>query len=654
MAIDDSTVASIVTREIDQAESWMDSELSQQQAENLKYYFAEPFGNEKPGHSQVVTRDVMETVEGIMPELMKIFASDDSVVQFEPEGSDDVEAAEQATDYLNYVYGRRLGGFSLTYNWCKDALLMKNSVVKVGWASEDEVSFHTFEGLTPEEKAILEEEEGVEIDSEEDDVVRVRRTVEGGQAFIEHIPSEEFLIKERSRSIKEADFVGHKTLKTVGEMVAAGFEEDDLQASSTSSTLSGKDAVSDARFSDPQEGTSVSQAIGTDFEREVEVADVYLKLYDEDEERVKIEHVIQVGHNILLREEVDSVPLISLSPIMMPHKFTGVSVADLVTDIQEINSTLFRQTLDNLALTNAGRYAVVDGQANLQDLLDNKIGGVVRMKTQGAVQRLDTPQLSSFTGSMMEKLDLQRENRTGVSRMTQGLDPNALTSNTAATAVNQVMTAAQGKILLIARVFAETGFKELFWQLYRLVRTHQTKSDIVKLRGRFVEVNPFDWKDRKDMVVTVGIGNGNKDQQLFHLNNIGNTIQTIAGSSAGYMVSDQNVYNLAREMIKNGGFKNTDQFISDPSQIEKPEPQPDPAMVEAQGEAAKDQSEVQLNDAKSKQIVANTALSERELALKERTQALEEAKFEWEQKVQATEAIIEAEQDRAVGIGNGQ
>lgn len=273
------------------------------------------------------------------------------------------------------------------------------------------------------------------------------------------------------------------------------------------------------------------------------------------------------------------------------------------------------------------------------------------MKAQNAVTRLDTPVLSQFTIPVLENLDLQRENRTGVSRMTQGLDPSALTSNTAATAVNQVMSAAQSKILLIARIFAETGVKELMWQLYQHARTHQTEADFVKLRGKFVEVNPFDWRDRKDMTVTVGIGNGNKDQQMFHLNNISQLMQQIGSSDSGYLISDQNVYELATEFIKNSGYKNTDRFITPPEKAQKPPPQPNPAVIEAEGEAMKDKEQAGLYAAQAEQQNIQNQLAPQKVEIEAAKMALEEAKFEWTKKVEAAELAVEASQDRPVGIG---
>lgn len=647
MAIDKDVLSEIVSRELHSAETWMNSELADQQANNLRYYFAEPFGNEKKGRSQIVTRDVLETIEGIMPELMKIFASSDSVVEFEPVGPEDEEAAAQATDYVNHVFMKRLDGFKLMYNWFKDSLLMKYSVVKVGWNSEDRVEFHSFDDISKKELKIFEdnadeEEYVVESKTRNKDGtfrVRVRRTKKEGEPFIDIIPSEEFRIKERSKDIQSAGFVGHVCEKSIGELIEAGVDPDDIPSGGYSSGAGDSGQVSDARFSTPYEGGSLGTISGgVDEDQLVEVADVYVRTFDQEENRVVIMHVIQVEGSVILSEEVDHIPLIGISPIMIPHKFVGVAAADLVTDLQELRSTLIRQILDNLALQNAGRYSVVEGQVNIQDLLDNKIGGIVRTKAQGAVQPLATPQISAVTIPFLDGLDIQKENRTGVSRMTQGLDPNALTSNTAATSVNQVMTAAQGKILLIARVFAETGMKSLFWELYRQIRTHQTEEDVVKLRGKYVTVAPFDWIDRNDLTVTVGIGNGNKDQQLYHLNNLSTMMQQIAATPYSYMITPPNVHALATEFIKNAGFKNPDRFITNPDQVEAPEDTPTPEEIIAQATAGKAQADAENDKAKNELA-----------ALK---QQLERDKFEWQKKVEAAELAVEADQGRAVGIGD--
>ena len=652
-AITNEDLSEIVRRELSSADSWSNGDLADQQAEALDYYYGEPFGDEEDGFSSVVTRDTLKTVEGIMPSLMKVFASGDTFVEFEPTGAEDEEAAQQATDYLNYIFDKRCDGFNVLYTWFKDALLMKNGLVEVSWTQDELCDIENFVGIEDSEVLALEEDENLEIvnkEVNEEDPnlydVTVRRDNYRGRPVVDNIPSSEFRIKARSKSIKDADFVARVQEVSIGSLVDYGFSREDVSAGHHSSLI--KNQVEDARFGDVEEVNDFGN------NTEVEYVKAWVKAFDEAEEKMKLFEVHMVGNVVLEKEEVGTIPVINLSPIMMPHKFTGVSVADLVKDIQEIRSKMWRHTLDNLALSNAGRYAAVENQVNLQDLIDNRIGGIVREKVQGAVRQLPVPQLGQATFPFLNELDKEREDRVGVSRMNQGLDPSALTSNTAATAVNQVMTASQEKIQLIARIFAETGVKELFLQLYRLSRTNNTEVDIVKLRGRFVPVAPYDWKDRYDMAVTVGLGNQNKDQQLMHLNNIATMLRGIGETQGGYLIQPQHIHSLASEFIKNAGYRNPAKFIGDPSQVKPPEPQQSPDMIAAQGESQKDMADAQLKQVQAQAQQAEAQLKQTELQIKLENMKFEREKFEWMKKKEAAELGLEAVQKRPVGIGDSK
>jgi hypothetical protein len=644
--IDLEYVESTVNLELSDAESWMESDLAGEAEKNIDYYNGEPFGNESDGFSQVVTRDVFETVEGIMPELMKIFTSGDNVVEFDPVGPGDEQRVFLEGRYIDHVFMNRFEGYKLLYNWFKDALMVKNGYIKTGWEAKEEVQFRHFEGIEEEELDALKDGftgaddlDGVEweLDSWEevefnDEVTfnaRVKLTRMRGKPCIENIPFEEFKIKERSVDIKDAGFVAWTTTKTVGELLELGFDEDDIEDASPASK--NESQVKDARFKSPSESTRGNEDVGSsDYDREVDYMEAWTRMYCHEEGRVKLIHSFHVGSTCLDFEETDRCPIISLVPMMTPHRHVGMCPADLVRDIQEIRSVIMRQMLDNLALQNAGRYTAVEGQVNYQDLIDNKIGGVIRQKMPGAVQRLDTPDLSQFTIPVLEGLEMQKENRTGVSRMTHGLDSNALNSHQTAGAVNAVMSAAQAKILLIARNFAETGVKELFIELYNLIREYQTTPDLIPVQGRFAVINPAEWIDRHDVHVTVGIGNGNKDQQLMHLNNINQMMGMIKQSEQGYMVTDQNVYNLASETIKNSGYDDPNKFITNPELLEKPEPGPSPEMIAAQAQMTRSQTE----QAKEKYR--------------------QEKEFPWQQKTDVAELGMEAQQERPVGIGDGK
>jgi hypothetical protein len=623
--IDEEFLGGVIHQELNSAETWMASDLASEQED-----------------------------KGIMPELMKLFAGGDTVVEFDPVFPGDETQIEIEGAYINHLFFNRGDGYKVLYNWFKDALLMKNGLIKVNWEQKEQVQFREYEALTQEQYDVLVEGESTEDiyfgaqyeveDSEKYEVdgntywdCRVRISRWRGTPDITMIPSEDFRIKERSTCIQESSFVAHVCEKTVGELIEMGFDEDDVQ--DVAFSAHDESGVPGARFRQPRENDIGNDAVeGSKYDMLVELAEAYVKLYDPEEERNKIYRCMQVGQKCLEYQEVDRIPIISLSPIMIPHKYSGLAVADLVRDIQEIRSTIMRQVLDNLALQNSGRYTAIEGQVNLQDLIDNRIGGIVRQKTPGAVQRLDTPDLSAATIPTMEMLDVQKENRTGVSRMTAGLDQSALSSHQTASAVNQVMTAAQSKILLIARNFAETGVKELFVELYNLIREHQTTPDMVSINGRYALVNPTEWIERNDVHVNVGIGNGNKDQQLFHLQQIGQMLGAMQQGPYGYLVTAENSFNLATEFIKNSGYINPQQFISNPANVEPPPPQPDPTLIVAQS--------TQM-DAETKRMKAqaDAQMNQGELQL-------DGAKFEWQKKVDAAETALEADQKRPVGIDN--
>ena len=231
----------------------------------------------------------------------------------------------------------------------------------------------------------------------------------------------------------------------------------------------------------------------------------------------ELRKVCTIGNKVLQNDEIDKVPFVSITPVKIPHKFFGLSVADLIMDLQLMKSTLMRNLMDNMYNMNFGRYAVLEGQANLDDLLTQRPGGIVRVKSPNAVTPLTTPPLEPYTFQMLEYLDGVRESRAGVSRMSQGMNDNALTSHTTATAVNAVMTAAQSRVELIARNFAETGVKELMTCIYELLYKNQDKERMIMLSNEWVPVRPDVWREKYDCTVSVALGSGNKDQQMMHL-----------------------------------------------------------------------------------------------------------------------------------------
>jgi len=637
----DSEVMARVNSEITEALGYSGT-LSEQREKAMEYYYGLPFGNEVDGRSQYVDSSVMDTIEWIKPSLMRVFASGDEMVTFNPVGPEDVEAAEQATDYVNYIFTKDNPGWEILYSWFSDALLQKNGIVKCWWDEYEDWNREEYNSLDEQEFNALIISPGVEIIEHtaytddygaKHDVV-IRREAYVGKVRIENVPPEEFLISREAKDIADARFTCHRVLKTLSELRLMYPDEtlDSDELGSGDDTM----AYNAERLARYQFDDSSTQGWGqetSDALRTYWLHESFMRIdYDEDG-IAELRKICSVGDKILANEPIDRIPFVSITPVKIPHKFFGLSIADLIMDIQLIKSTLMRNLMDNMYNQNFGRYAVLEGQANLDDLLTQRPGGVVRVKSPNAIMPLATPQLEKSSFEMLSYLDQLRESRSGVNKFSQGLNENALTSHTTATAVTATMTAAQSRVELIARCFAETGVKELMKNIYELVLKNQDHERVVMLRNKWVPVRPDMWRDQYDCTVSVGIGNGNRDQQLMHLS----TMLQFAGDAMRgglKIVNEQNMYNMGAALVKNMGFQNVDDFLTDPSTV-PPQPNPQEQL---------EQAEIQL---KQKELEIKAA----DIQVKVQKMQQEAKKDAVDAQLKMAELQLEAEQGRGVAIG---
>jgi hypothetical protein len=621
--------------------------VSQQRERAMEYYYGQPFGNEVEGRSQYVDSTVQDTIEWIKPSLMRVFASGDEMVKFSPHGPEDVQMAEQATDYVNYVFTKDNSGWEILYSWFTDALLSKNGIVKVWWEEYDEAQREEYTHLDEMEFNVLISNPDVEViehtpypeggmEMYNDVVISRRRPI--GRVKIENVPPSEFLISRDAKTIQDARFVCHRVQKTLSELremypdktldpETLGSGEDDDFA------LFGEKA---ARHEfDNSYHFNISESEREEALRQYWLHESFLQTDYDGDGIVELRKVCTVGDYVLANDEIDSVPFVSITPIKIPHKFFGVSVADLVMDLQLYKSALMRNLLDNMYNQNFGRYAVLEGQANLDDLLTQRPGGVVRVKSPNAVMPLATPPLEPYSFQMLEYLDGVRESRAGVSKMSQGMNENALTSHTTATAVNAVMGAAQSRVELIARNFAETGVKDLMLTIYELLMKNQDHQRVVMLRNQWIPVRPDAWSDKMDCTVSVALGSGNKDQQMAHLSRM---LQFAGEAMKGGLkiVNEQNMYNLGASLIKAMGFQNVDDFLTDPASA-------------PQEQGASPQEQMQQMEVQIKQKELEIKSGELQLKAQKLQQEAQEAAVDAQLKM--AELELEREQKRAVAIG---
>ena len=641
----DEELISRINSEIADSIGYNDT-VSDQREKAMEYYYGLPLGNEVDGRSQYVDSSVMDTIEWIKPSLMRVFASGDEMVTFAPHGPEDVEAAKQATDYVNYIFTKDNPGWEILYTWFTDALLQKNGIVKCWWDEYEDWNREEYNGLDEQEFNALVISPSIEVVEHtpyqddygmKHDVVLSRQSYVG-KVRIENVPPEEFLISREAKSIADARFTCHRVLKTLSELRIMYPDEDlDPQELGSGEDMHAFDEERLARFQfDDSRGLPWSDGNMNSEDDSLQtywLHESFMRMDYDDDGIAELRKVCSVGQKVLANEPIDRIPFVSLTPIKIPHKFFGMSIADLVMPIQEIKSVLMRNLMDNMYNQNFGRYAVLEGQANLDDLLTQRPGGVVRVKSPNAIMPLATPQLEQSSFSMLDYLDNLRESRSGVNKFSQGLNENALTSHTTATAVAATMTAAQSRVELIARCFAETGVKELMKTIYELVLKNQDHQRVIMLRNKWIPVRPDMWKDQYDCTVSVGIGNGNRDQQLMHLT----TMLQFAGDAMRgglKIVNEKNMYNMGAALIKNMGFQNVDDFLTDPDSVP---PQPDPREQMEQAELQLKQKELEIKAA--------------DIQVKQMKIQQDAAEAQVDAQLKVAELKLEAEQGRGVALG---
>lgn len=671
--MDINKLKSIIESEIDDSIGYVETDTVAERQQALEYYLREPYGNEVEGKSQIVTGEVAEVVDGALPQLIRVFTSTDGVVEFQPVNDGDEPFAQQATEYCNWVFYRDNDGFLILHNWFKDALLQKTGVVKAYWDEKIDVTKEKYENLSDDELLMLLSDPEVEVVSQETDEttivddftgmsrtnrshsVKIKKTKKDGKVVVENVPPEEFLISKRARTIQDSPFVAHRRMLTRSELVAMGFSKKVVDSLESGDTLEfSPDRI--ARYSQGEQPNSMGSQ---DQSMEVvEVYECYIKVDYNNDGIAELRRIVYASNEILEDEECDYVPFHSLCPIPIPHKFYGQSLADRALDLQLIKSTVLRQMLDNLYLTNNYRVGAVEGQVNLDDLLTSTAGGIVRLKNPNALVPLTVAPTTSGSFPMLEYLDGVQSRRTGVSDSQNGIDPNILQNVTAA-AVSAMSQASAGKLELIARIFAETGVKSLFKGILHLLCKYQDKERLVRINGKFVPFNPREWNDQYNVSINVGLGTGTRQEQLTTMQMILQKQEQIIQQYglSNPLVNLMQYRNTLAKFINMAGFKDAAQFMNEitPEQNEilsQPQPpKPDPnteaakvlaqverekAMIRAQTEAAKlelEREQMQLENARK-------ALELQQQELKQNTElALKQLKIE-------ADAANQAEQTR--------
>jgi hypothetical protein len=613
--MDDDEILARVEQEERIAYGINDSALSDDRAKAIDYYLGAPLGNEVEGRSQVVSFDVQDTIEAALPQLIKIFTSGDQVARFEPRNPDDEAAADQETDYINHIVMERNRGFEVIYTWFKDALLSKNGYVKIYYEEKEEKETENYRGLTDAQLTMLVKDDDIELlehESYPDEAqyelvlaqwqaaamqaqqmgqpmppqpqpmmlhdVKIEKLNKRGCIEICNVAPENMMVSVDTRgvSLQDSRFVQHRESMSPDDIKENGWKLPDNEGYSDTDSFQIESNARD--LYDEQFDRTSEEA------EDILVRDTYIKI---DGERWR--YVI-AGNTIVHREKCEYVPFACLTPMLMPHRHVGRSYADLTMDIQLVKTALVRGQLDNMYLSNNGRYAISD-RVNLEDMLTSRPGGVVRVQGEPgtAIMPLSHTPFPPTSFTMVEYLDSMKEKRTGVTAYNQGLDADSL--NKTATGINAIMQASAARLELVARLFAETGVKDMFLLVHRAIRQNYTKPDIVRLRGKWVEVDPRTWANRSDMTINVGLGTGNKDQQLMHVQTV---LMAQKEAIALGIATPKNIYNALIKLTQAAGFKHPDEFWTDPTTVPPKPPSPPPEVQVEQMRLQAKQQELQL------------------------------------------------------------
>lgn len=572
-------IENIASTAVQEAVDFVESEISPDRIKAQRYFDGQTDLGYEDGRSKVVATKVRDNIRAIKPSLMRVFMSTDKPVEFMPTGPEDIAFAEQATQYMHWKFSE-MGGFKLLSDVFQDALVKKTGIAKVYWETYTKAKTYTFNDLTDDEFAsiaadddlqVLEHSEETSIEIDEMGVqvdatkhsLKVVRTEKDGKLCVESVPPEEFFVDRNARSVDDAYVVAHRREMRVADVVAMGYDFDDIiefAGADESDTLVDEEEYARRGYY----RDSTDQHVDDPSMRPIIVTEAYMKIDTYGNGAPLLHKILLIGadYKLLDHEACDEVPFAIFEVDPEPHAFYGRSQADLILNDQDVCTSMLRGILDNVALTNNPRQQVVEDLVNMDDILNNEIGAIVRVKQAGAVQDLAIPFIAGSTLPALQYLDDQVDAKTGVSRASMGLNPDAL-QNTTATAVSATMQAAAGQVEVIARNLAEGGLKRMYkLMLHEMVKNAQAET-FMRLSGRFIPVDPRVWNTDMDVSVNVGLGTGKEDEKMALLNQ---ALQIQMQVWQGYgptngLVTMTQIRNTLADMLALAGIRNADRHF---------------------------------------------------------------------------------------------
>ena len=675
-------VESIVQNAISDAVDFVEGEISDERIKAQRYYDGEVDLGYEDGRSKVVATKVRDTVRAVKPSLMRIFLSTAKPVEYVPSGPEDVAMADQATEFMHHEF-TRLNGYRVMNDAFQDALVKKQGIVKAYWMTYPEAEIYTFSDLSDDEYTYLIDdddvtviEHSVEVSIEMDEMgvemempihsVKLSRQKEKGELCIESVPPEEFFVNSEARNLADAYVVAHRTDMRAGDLIAMGYDPDvviNLDSFEDGSDMTEAEVQErrgyglDASDEDMQDPAMLNVA----------VTEAYMRI-DVDGTGIPVLHKLTCGgtaYELLDYEPCDEIPFAKFEVDPEPHTFYGRSLAEIVIDDQDAATSVLRSILDNVAMTNNPRLGIVEGAVNIDDVLNNEIGAIVRMRAPGSVQELTVPFTAGQTLGALTYLDGLVETKTGVSRASMGLDPDAMQSTTKA-AVQATVQAAAGQVEVMVRNLAD-GMRDLFGIMLRLMSKNVDEEQMMRMNGSFIPVDPRVWDSSFDVSINVGLGTGREEEKIMALNQA-LQMQTMVYQTYGPqngLVSMTNIRNTLADQLAISGIRNADRYFAPitpeiemqmlqmQQQAQAQQGQaPDPNAAFLQAEQMKSQVKMQSDMAKL-QLDGQKAAASDDLKRDQMAQDLlvDAAKIYGEYGTSVDVARIQAEQDKMRMIG---
>jgi hypothetical protein len=640
--LSDNSIVTLVDQQVGNSVGYADSELSTERAKIIDYYNGTLPKPAHDGNSKYVSLDVYDAVESLKAALLETFSAGTRTVKFAPQNEDDVELARMCTEYTDYVVHRQNDMFNVMATAIHDALIARAGVVKVFWENSAETDYEEFEDITETELDMLLAQDNVElVESTTDDIGLTSGTIgierDTSQVVIENVAPEEFLIESQAKSLEDVTFCAHRTKKTLSELRLEGYSEKlidkigdhtDVDFETDPEVLARFDNIGNFR-----NGSSDHQ----DQVRSVMVYEAYILLDVEGTGIAELYKVIKAGNVLLEKEKVNRKPFVTFVPLPTPHSFYGNNFADKVVATQNARTVLTRSILDHAMITNNPRYTVVKGGlSNPRELIDNRLGGIVNTTRPDAISPMLQAPLNPFIFQTIKMLDEDMEDTTGVSKMSQGLNKDAISKQNSAAMVEQLATMSQQRQKIIARNFASQFMKPLFHMVYNLVCENEMQEKMVELSGSYVVCDPRKWKEKRDVQIELHLGYGEQEKEATKYLNMHTLLTNDPNLAAMYQQPNQ--YELAKKIMELSGVKEVSNYLTNPENIEPPQPDPN---VEMQMQMAQKQLELQERQTAIAEMKAQVDSQISQMKIE-----LEKAKIENQHAIQSDSLDLKEEQLR--------